>query len=365
MSRKSLRSVLAGKSVQPHDVLQALRADDRRSATQAYRTVLPYALRHPILFAMFDENAPLPGLLLRLYDIVHNHSSPDWPGLSEIIYGLEASLVLSSDPGIVREAVEIILGWGRRVRHRELLTSIITGIMDSIFPELDRHVLEEHEEVRSLYKRLYRRMVRQRGGSTDDRAIMLAHLYKRHDWNPVIGEMIASCIRSDKALRSDADARQTFFVDIADAMERIHPRISRLLVSGDRLAVYKRILKMVMDLLQRKRRNRHERVELVRLRPVLEWSFNTLPPNERPVVDETTDAIIHQRNREFQAGIRSTISQIRRELRSRVGVPPNLPVFSQMRTLTRKSVIRDPDTQRRIITLINNAQAQVQRNRLG
>jgi len=154
-------------------------------------------------------------------------------------------------------------------------------------------------------------------------------------------------------------------VDIADAMDRTHPNLRRLMVRGDQLAVYKRVLKMVMELLQRRRRNRSERMELERLRPVLEWSFRTLPADQRPVVDETTDAIIHQRNREFQTGMRETVGAIRRQLRSRVGVPANLPVFSQLRNLTKKSVMRDPNTQRRIISMIDNLQAQVQRNRLG
>jgi len=363
MSRKSLRTVLASKSAQPHDVLQALR-HHQHDVVQAFRAVLPYALRHPILFEMFDENAPLVGILLRLYDIVHNHTEPDWRALSEMMFALEADSVLNPD-GLV-DSLGLIMEWTRgRVRHGDVLTSIITGILESIFPELDNDVLEDNEEVRSLYKKLYKLLVRRGRGGIDDRAIMLAYLYKRHDWSPVIGEMIASCIRADKALRSDADARHTFFVDIADAMDRTHPNLRRLMVRGDQLAVYKRVLKMVMELLQRRRRNRSERMELERLRPVLEWSFRTLPADQRPVVDETTDAIIHQRNREFQTGMRETVGAIRRQLRSRVGVPANLPVFSQLRNLTKKSVMRDPNTQRRIISMIDNLQAQVQRNRLG
>lgn len=363
MSRKSLRTVLASKSAQPHDVLQALRTH-RHDVVQAFRAVLPYALRHPILFELFDENAPLSGILLRLYDIVHNHASPDWRALSEMTFALEAALV--HDPDGLRNTIGVITEWTRgRVRHRDVLTSIISGILESIFPELDNDVLENNEEVRSLYKKLYKLLVKRSSGGSDDRAIMLAYLYKRHDWNPVIGDMISSCIRSDKALRSDADARRTFFVDIADAMDRTHPNLRRLMVSGDQLAVHKRILKMVMDLLQRRRRNRSEMIELARLRPVLEWTFRTLPADQRPVLDEATDAIIRQRNREFQTDMRDTVGAIRRQLRSRVGVPANLPVFSQLRNLTKKSIMRDPDTERRIISMIDNLQAQVQRNRLG
>jgi len=364
MSRKSLRTVLASKSAQPHDVVQALR-HHRHDAVQAFRAVLPYAMRHPILFEMFDENAPLSGILLRLYDIVHNHTEPDWRALSEMSFALEADSVLNPDG--LADILRVIIEWTKgRVRHGEILTSLITGIMESILPELDNDVLGgDNQELRSLYKKMYKVLVKRGGSGTDDRAIMLAYLYKRHDWSPVIGEMIASCIRADKVLRSDADARQTFFVDIADAMDRTHPKLRRLMVRGDQLAVYKRILKMVMQLLQRRRRNRSERMELERLRPVLEWSFRTLPADQRPVVDETTHAMIHQRNREFQTDMRETVAGIRRQLRSRVGVPANLPVFSQLRNLTKKSVMRDPNTQRRILTMIDNLQAQVQRNRLG
>lgn len=362
---KSLRSTIASDSTQPHDVLQVLRSGQHR-AVQAFRMVLPYATRHPSLYEMFDENAPDAGILLRLYDIVHNHTRPDWQALSVMMLALEASLALESDPVPIREAIELIMEWTRgQVRHRDVLTSVITGIMDSIFPTLEKHILIDNDEMRLLYKRLYKIMLRRSGISTKDRILMLVRVYKSHYWVDVIGEMTASCLKSDRVLLSNANARQTFFVYIADAMNGIHSNLRKLMVTGDQLAVYKRILKMVMQLLSQKRRSRTEQIQLERLRLILEWSFYAVPVEQRPVIDKTTDAIIHQRNREFQSGMRTTLSGIRRQLRARIGVPTNLPVFSQLRNMTRKSIIRDPNAQQRIITMINNTQAQIQRHRFG
>lgn len=353
-------------SVQPHHIFDALPNDDRL-AVKAFHQLLPHVLRHPIFFRMIDSDSPTAGILLRLYYMIFYETTTDTEEFSNLVFGLQASLVLDSDPVALQSILELILEWSKatRIRHRGFLIRLVTDIMESI-PELERDVLKNHVTIQKIYKKMYKSMVRlQKNSGVEDRAIMLARLYKDHEFSPGIGEMIAGCLRSDNWLRSNSHARCTFFVDIAYGMDAIHPKLTRFMVRGDKIAVYRRIQKMVLDLLGRKPRTQLQTTLLFNLKPVLQWTFHSLPANERPVLDRTADTIIRRRNRDFQTRMRSTVGEIRGRIRSRVGVPTNLPVFSQLRNLTRKSIMRDDNAERRILAMIDDLQAQIQRNRFG
>jgi len=351
----SLSSVLKSSKLDAQKIVDAL-PTGVDGAVSAIRKIIPYLSQHPNVTAWSDGDT-LAGVLLRIHDVLYNKEEPDYQLGSITSMLLEQILADANTNQITEDVIELLLEW-KQARHKPILMTILHDLMQTVFPQTN---ILDSPKGRELYKQLYRMVLKHRSMSPDDRSTMLAYLYEANDWDPEVALLVRSCLRKDKSLMGEDSIRRYFFIDILRGMDKVHPCLLRLMKTGDADAVHHYYLNKVMEIMSKKRKRRRDWQELAQLRPVLTWTFVPKPRGHSGDVERT----IAERNRQFVHEMSTVLDSIRGELRTRVGVPANLPNFEQLRTIVRKRVIRDPELGARMLSEIDNLQAQIQRHRLG